>query len=180
LNDIFAQIRQERARQDKLHPNTDLTPAEWMNALGEEYGEVLKEVNHTRETGEPLRPNYITELIHVAATAVRIIEVYQQNALDKPITQEQPIISTQLRKCLDQIIALYVAEFEEKHKTQLEYWIADDTTGIAAFGDNFFNLSDIVYDIDNKCPAGKIFSWQDHQIESGSKVNFKSYLGGIR
>ena len=86
LNDIFTKIRQERARQDIIHPNTDLTPAEWMNALGEEYGEVLKEVNHMRETGEPLRPNYITELIHVAATAVRIIEVYQMN------TQEQPII----------------------------------------------------------------------------------------
>jgi len=89
---------------------------------------------------------------------------------------------TPLRKCLDQIIGLYVAEFEEKHETELEYWVADDTTGIAAFGDNFFNLSDIVYDIDNNCPAGdgNIFSWQNYQIDSGSKVNFKSYLGGIR
>jgi len=86
---------------------------------------------------------------------------------------------TQLRKCLDQIIGLYVAEFEEKHETQLEYWIADDTTGVAAFGDNFFNLADIVYDIDHGCPAGKIFSWQNYQIDSGSKVNFKSYLGGV-
>ena len=90
---------------------------------------------------------------------------------------------TQLRKCLDQIIGLYVAEFEEKHETQLEYWIADDTTGIAAFGDNFFNLADIVYDIDNDCPTtvgNNIFSWQNYQVYSGSKVNFKSYLGGVR
>jgi NTP pyrophosphatase (non-canonical NTP hydrolase) len=43
LNDIFTQIRQERARQDQLHPNTDLTPAEWMIALGEEYGEVYQQ-----------------------------------------------------------------------------------------------------------------------------------------
>jgi hypothetical protein len=87
---------------------------------------------------------------------------------------------TPLRKRLDQIIGLYVAEFEEKHETQLEYWIADDTTGAACFGDNFFNLSDIVYDVDNNCPAGKIFSWKNYQIDSGSKVNFKNYLGGIR
>ena len=87
MNDIFTQIRQERARQDKLHPNTDLTPAEWHSVLVEEVGEVSAEINHMIQTGEPLRENYITELIHVAATAVRIIEVYQANA------QEQPIIS---------------------------------------------------------------------------------------
>ena len=51
----------------------------------------------------------------------------------------------QLRKCLDQIIDLYVAEFEKKHETYLEYWVADDKTGIASFGDNFFNLGDIVF-----------------------------------
>lgn len=85
-----------------------------------------------------------------------------------------------LRKCLDQIIDLYVAEFEEKHETELEYWVADDTTGIAAFGDNFFSLSDIVYDIDNECKPRAIFDWQNYQIENDSKVNFKSYLMGAR
>ena len=83
MNDIFTQIRQERARQDIIHPNTDLTPAEWQSVLVEEVGEVSAEINHMIQTGEPLRENYITELIHVAATAVRIIEVYQQNALDR-------------------------------------------------------------------------------------------------
>lgn len=86
----------------------------------------------------------------------------------------------QLRKCLDQIIDLYVAEFEEKHETYLEYWVADDKTGIASFGDNFFNLSDIVHDIDNNCKPRAIFDWQNYQIESGSKVNFESYLMGAR
>ena len=87
LNEILNQIRQERARQDIIHPTTNLTPAEWQSVLMEEVGEVSAEINHMIQTGEPLRENYITELIQVAATAVRIIEVYQQNA------QEQPIIS---------------------------------------------------------------------------------------
>jgi hypothetical protein len=85
-----------------------------------------------------------------------------------------------LRKCLHQIIDLYVAEFEEKHETELEFWVADDKTGIACFGDHFFNLGDIIYDIDNDCPKYIIFDWQNHQIENGSKVNFKSYLMGAR
>jgi len=85
LNEILNQIRQERARQDIIHPNTDLTPAEWHSVLVEEIGEVAAEINHMTQTGEPLRPNYITELIQVGALVVRIIEVYQQNALDKPI-----------------------------------------------------------------------------------------------
>lgn len=87
---------------------------------------------------------------------------------------------SKLRKCLDGIIDLYVAEFEEKHETSLEFWVADDKTGIACFGDNFFNLSDIAYDIDNECEPRAIFGWQNYQIESGSKVNFKSYLMGAR
>lgn len=85
-----------------------------------------------------------------------------------------------LRKCLDGVIDLYVAAFEEKHDCYLEFWVADDKTGIACFGDHFFNLGDIVYDIDNNCPKYFIFDWQNHQIENGSKVNFKSYLMGAR
>ena len=87
---------------------------------------------------------------------------------------------SKLRKIFDQVVALYVAEFEEKHKTNLEYWVAYDTTGIASFGDNFFNLSDIIYDVDNSCPPGEIFKWQNYKIDSGSKINFISYSRGLR
>lgn len=92
-----------------------------------------------------------------------------------------------LRKFLDSIIDLYVDEFCEKHDCYLEYWIADDKTGIACFGgEYFFNLGDIVYDIDNECPVMEIFHWQDHEVEKAmdnencKKVNFKSYLMGLR
>lgn len=92
----------------------------------------------------------------------------------------------QLRKCLDGVIDLYISEFEEKHDCCLEFWVADDKTGIACFGDHFFNLGDIVYDIDNDCPAGAIFKWLNHEVEKAmgnencNKVNFKSYLMGAR
>lgn len=93
---------------------------------------------------------------------------------------------SQLRKCLDKIIDLYIDEFCEKHECYLEYWVADDTTGIACFGDNFFNLGDIVYDVDNNCKARDIFNWQNHEVEKAmddencKKVNFVSYLRGLR
>ena len=91
-----------------------------------------------------------------------------------------------LRKAFNSVVSLYINEFEEKHDCYLEYWVADDTTGIASFGDHFFNLSDIIYDIDNNCPAREIFHWQDHCVEkkmddeNAITPNFKSYLGGIR
>lgn len=85
-----------------------------------------------------------------------------------------------IRQQLDRIIDLYVKAFEEKHECYLEFWVADDKTGIACFGDHFFNLADIVFDIDNNCPAIAIFDWQNHQVENNSKVNFNSYLKGLR
>jgi hypothetical protein len=45
---------------------------------------------------------------------------------------------------------------------------------------------EIVYDIDNNCPAGKIFEWHNHEVEKAftgkeyENVNFKSYLMGAR
>ena len=72
---------------------------------------------------------------------------------------------SKLRKRLDKIIGLYVAKFEEKHETELEFWVSDDTTGIACFGDYFFSLADIVFDIDNNCPAREIFRWQDYCVD---------------
>ena len=91
-----------------------------------------------------------------------------------------------IRQQFDRIIGLYIAQFEEKHDCYLEYWVSDDTTGIACFGDNFFSLSDIVFDIDNNCPARAIFDWQDYQVEKHSNgtenqiVNFKNHLKGLR
>ena len=93
---------------------------------------------------------------------------------------------TGLRERFNSVVFDYTELFEKKHDCYLEYWVADDTTGIACFGDHFFNLADIIYDIDNNCPKYKIFDWQNHCVEKKFKdekavtPNFRSYLGGIR
>ncbi len=94
-----------------------------------------------------------------------------------------------LRKKLSRIISIYVTKFEEKHECYLEYCVADDDLGIFVFGDNFFNLNDIIEDIENNYPKDAIFEWQnyitDHnsELENVSKMrlmNLKSYIAGFR
>lgn len=43
----------------------------------EEIGECGREINDMKEKGEPLSDNYRTELIQVAAVAIRAIQDYQ-------------------------------------------------------------------------------------------------------
>ncbi len=72
---IYANIRAERARQDaKWGFPQHNSLSEWGNILGEEYGEYCKALNElvfgrTKDPGE-----MTTELIHVAAVAVGILE----------------------------------------------------------------------------------------------------------
>jgi hypothetical protein len=66
-----------------------------------------------------------------------------------------------------------------------EYAVGDDLTGMLCFGDNYFNLSDIVYDIDNKLPIPLIYQWQNDGIEAHFKgnekvINFQGYAKGLR
>jgi NTP pyrophosphatase (non-canonical NTP hydrolase) len=75
---IYRNIRDEVNRAKELFPNTDITPAEYLAVLVEEVGEVSKEINTVTQFGEPMGSNYITELIHVAAVCVRMIEDYQK------------------------------------------------------------------------------------------------------
>lgn len=64
----------ERTQQDLKHPNKGLSVADYLAVLVEEVGEVAKEINQMKESGEPLSDNYRVELIQVAATALRMLE----------------------------------------------------------------------------------------------------------
>lgn len=87
-----------------------------------------------------------------------------------------------LKQQYENVIDKYIKAFEEKHNTSLEYWVADDKTGIACFGDcAFFNLSDIIYDIDNIIKPDLIFQWiYDCVDNEGKTLNFQSYSKGLR
>lgn len=75
-SEIFEAIKQERRRQDILHPaDNNLSAAEWAAILAEECGEAVKELN-ALQWDEPGHTNeqLVAELVHTAAVAVRILE----------------------------------------------------------------------------------------------------------
>lgn len=79
LPEVLADLSIERLRQDRLWGEQNHEPATWLAILGEEFGEVAKEVAESRIN--PLGDMaYRTELIHVAAVAVAAIE-----ALDRAL-----------------------------------------------------------------------------------------------
>jgi hypothetical protein len=90
-----------------------------------------------------------------------------------------------LRQELDKVLNKYIKKFEKAHGVELEFAVCDDLMGVLCFGDHFFNMSDIVYDVDNKLPVGLIFEWQDAGIRAhfnGNKetISLHSYAKGLR
>ena len=79
---IFKSIIKERIRQHSIWGEQNRTPAEWISILGEEFGEVCKEVQENFLNNKSL-DDYRTELIQVAAVAVQMIECLERNRKDK-------------------------------------------------------------------------------------------------
>lgn len=89
-----------------------------------------------------------------------------------------------LRKQLDTALKNYIYKFEKAHGVKLDSY-ADDLMGILCFGDHYFNIADIIYDVDNKLPVRLIFEWQNAGIEAHFKgndkvINLRSYASGLR
>ena len=89
-----------------------------------------------------------------------------------------------LKALYETIADEYVYLFEKKHGLELEHWVSDDKTGVACFGDiYFFNVSDIMYDINNKLPKGFILQWIEDNVDNQEKkgyINLNSYFKGMR
>jgi hypothetical protein len=75
----------------------------------------------------------------------------------------------------------YVRLFEKKHEYEFTGFVGD-TCQIASFIDEyFFNIADIVHDIDNEIKADLIFQWHRECLENEhKKINFRSYAMGLR
>jgi hypothetical protein len=66
-------------------------------------------------------------------------------------------------------------------------WVCDEVGGIASFAcQYFFNLSDIILDLNTKQPKGNILNWQSEDVdfnmfnEKQQHINYKSYTMGLR
>jgi hypothetical protein len=98
-------------------------------------------------------------------------------------THRKQDMTKKLKSALDAAIMGYIRKFEKIHGVDFEYAVSDDLTGVLCFGDNYFNLSDIVYDIDNKLAVRLIYQWQDDSTAnfgSGKYINLQSYAKGLR
>ena len=75
-----------------------------------------------------------------------------------------------------------VKAFENKQDVGFEYFVSDDVTGIACFGDVLcFNISDICHDMFTEQPKGLIIDWLYSSIDNHySSINYQSYCMGLR
>lgn len=76
----------------------------------------------------------------------------------------------------------YVKAFAKKQGLVFDYWIGDEVGGIASFScQYFFNMSDMVIDIETKQPKFLILKWHDELTICHPKtMNYKSYTMGLR
>lgn len=86
-----------------------------------------------------------------------------------------------MRKKLNKILKKYIKKFEKKHDCRFEHAVSDNLMGIICFGDVlFFDINDIIYDIDTNQPKGLIIDWLYDGIYQDNYINFKSYSKGLR
>lgn len=93
----------------------------------------------------------------------------------------------QLKKQYEFVCNEYVKKFCNKQGIEFDGWIGDEVGGIASFAyQYFFNLSDIILDLNTKQPKGNILDWQSEGVdfnmfnEKQQHINYKSYTIGVR
>lgn len=88
----------------------------------------------------------------------------------------------QLKSNYENVCNEYIKVFKKKQDIDFDGWVGNEIGGIASFcGQYFFNISDIVWDINSNCRKGLILRWQEDCIEDVSKaINYYSYSNGLR
>lgn len=81
----------------------------------------------------------------------------------------------------------YIDAFIKKQSISFDGWVGNEVGGIASFAcQYFFNLSDIILDLNTKQPKGNILDWQSSDVdfnmfnEKPQHINYKSYTMGLR
>lgn len=93
----------------------------------------------------------------------------------------------QLKKQYEEVCNQYITKFVKKQELDFDGWVGDEVGGIASFSTQyFFNLSDIILDLNTKQPKGLILEWQNNGVENAlntpfsETINYKSYTMGLR
>jgi len=87
----------------------------------------------------------------------------------------------ELKKQYENLCNEYVARFAYKHDLDFDFWIGDDVGSCASFNETYyFNMPDIVLDINTRQPKNQILRWQDDNSKNEDEINYKSYTLGLR
>lgn len=91
----------------------------------------------------------------------------------------------ELKDRFSEVANEYLKEFCEKHDYDLENaaWVGQSCEEVAVCGDDYYNLYDIRYDIDNDVPVGEIEDWTEYclrllELECPNTINFPSWAKG--
>jgi len=74
------------------------------------------------------------------------------------------------QKRLNGILKEYLFEFEQKQHVHVEHFVPKDIiNGTILIADCYFDIKDIVFDIDNNLPEDLIFDWYWHCVNKEYK-----------
>jgi hypothetical protein len=95
----------------------------------------------------------------------------------KPIKQ----INSEYEKACNE----YIEMFCKKQDLEFDYWIGGVCEVAGFISQYYFNLSDIIHDLNTKQKKGLILQWQDDGIDAhfrgiDENINYKSYCMGAR
>lgn len=82
-----------------------------------------------------------------------------------------------MKKQLEKVLKQYIKEFENKQDLTFEFAVNDNLMEVISFGYvYFFNMSDIIYDIDNNIKENIIVEWLEYTIQEKDYINYRTYL----
>lgn len=89
---------------------------------------------------------------------------------------------------LNTTIRMVISEFEKKQELYFDYAIADNIhNGLCFSSEYFFNLKDIVFDLETNQPKGRITVWHDEGVEYNLTnlkqplhINYESWCKGAK
>ena len=82
-----------------------------------------------------------------------------------------------MKKQLEKVLKQYIKEFENKQDLTFEFAVDDNLMGVISFGSVcFFDMSDIIYDVDNAIKENIIIEWLEYTLQEKDYINYKTYL----
>ena len=82
-----------------------------------------------------------------------------------------------MKKQLEKVLKQYIKEFENKQDLIFEFAVDDNLMEVISFGSvYFFNMSDIIYDVDNAIKENIIIEWLEYTLQEKDYINYRTYL----